>query len=174
MQALALLYFAMLDLVCSNAKYKLSISPITVSVRYRTKWSTSNVEQLSKANALNNSAFELKEIIMKTKLALSLVLIGSLLAPAAGYTSDYTGGTSPSSSTSPKEVIKDSVITSKIKAKMATDKQVSAMRIKVETDKSGVVQLSGTAKSQAEVDRAVAIAREVEGVTSVENNIQIK
>jgi hyperosmotically inducible protein len=44
----------------------------------------------------------------------------------------------------------------------------------VETDKSGVVQLSGTAKSQAEVDRAVAIAREVEGVTSVENKIQIK
>lgn len=111
---------------------------------------------------------------MKTKLAISLALIGSLLAPAAGYTSDYTGGTSSSSSTSPKEVIKDSVITSKIKAKMATDKQVSAMHIKVETDKSGVVQLSGTAKSQAEVDRAVAIAREVEGVTSVENKIQIK
>lgn len=110
---------------------------------------------------------------MKTKLAISLVLIGSLLAPAAGYTSDYSGGTSPTSS-SPKEVIKDSVITSKIKAKMAMDKQVSAMRIKVETDKSGVVQLSGTAKSQAEVDRAVAIAREVEGVTSVENKIQIK
>ena len=108
---------------------------------------------------------------MKTKLAISLVLIGSLLAPAAGYTSDYTGG---GNSPSPKEVIKDSVITSKIKAKMATDKQVSAMHIKVETDKSGVVQLSGTAKSQAEVDRAVAIAREVEGVTSVDNKIQIK
>ena len=111
---------------------------------------------------------------MKTKLAISLVLIGSLLAPAAGYTSDYTGTGGGTSSSSPKEVIKDSVITSKIKAKMATDKQVSAMRIKVETDKSGVVQLSGTAKSQAEVDRAVAIAREVEGVTSVDNKIQIK
>ena len=114
---------------------------------------------------------------MKTKLAMSLVVIGSLLAPAAGYTSDYTGGANPSpqkSSSSPKEFVKDSIITTKIKAKMAKDKQVSAMHIKVDTDKAGVVQLSGTAKSQEEVDRAVAIAHEVEGVTSVENKIEIK
>jgi hyperosmotically inducible protein len=112
---------------------------------------------------------------MKTKLAMSLVVIGSLLAPAAGYTSDYTGPTPPpKSSSSPKEFVKDSIITSKIKAKMAKDKQVSAMHIKVDTDKAGVVQLSGTAKSQAEVDRAVAIAHEVEGVTSVDNKIEIK
>ena len=116
---------------------------------------------------------------MKTKLAISLALIGSLLAPAAGYTSDYTGDSSSapkgtSSSSSPKEFVKDSLITAKIKAKMAKDKQVSAMHIKVDTDKAGVVQLSGTAKSQEEADRAVAIAREVEGVTSVDNKIQIK
>lgn len=115
---------------------------------------------------------------MKTKLAISLTLIGFLLAPAAGYTSDYTGGTGSSpegtTSSSPKEFVKDSIITSKIKAKMAKDRQVSAMRIKVDTDKAGVVQLSGTAKSQEEADRAVAIAREVEGVTSVDNKIQIK
>jgi osmotically-inducible protein OsmY len=36
------------------------------------------------------------------------------------------------------------------------------------------VYLSGTAKSQAEADRAVALAREVEGVTSVESTIEVK
>lgn len=106
---------------------------------------------------------------MKTKLAISLVLMGFLLAPAAGYAEGSYGDVS-----SVKEFVQDSIITSKIKAKMATDKQVSAMRIKVDTDQAGVVQLSGAAGSQEEADRAVAIAREVEGVTSVENKIEIK
>lgn len=112
---------------------------------------------------------------MKSKFAISLALIGSLLVPAAGYSGDYTGGSSsPDRTSAAKEFVKDSVITAKIKAKMAKEKDVSAMHIKVDTDKSGVVYLSGTAKSQEEVDRAVAIAREVEGVTSVENKIEIK
>ncbi len=75
---------------------------------------------------------------------------------------------------SPKEFVKDSVITSKIKAEMAKDKDVSAMRIKVDTDANGVVQLSGTAKSQAEADKAETIAKSVKGVTSVKNDIQIQ
>lgn len=113
---------------------------------------------------------------METKRALCLVVIGSLLVPVAGYTSDYTGESrSPSSPTSStKEFVKDSIITSKIKAKMAKDNEVSAMHIKVDTDNAGVVYLSGTAKNQAEADRAVAIAKEVEGVTSVENKIVVK
>jgi hyperosmotically inducible protein len=112
---------------------------------------------------------------MKAKLAISLVLAGSLLAPVAGYTSDYTGdGSSPDRTSAAKEFVKDSVITAKIKAKLAKEKDVSAMHIKVDTDKAGVVYLSGTAKSQAEADRAVALAREVEGVTSVESTIEVK
>ena len=67
----------------------------------------------------------------------------------------------------------DSVITSKIKTEMAKDKQVSAMKIDVETDYSGVVKLGGTAKSQAEAAKAVKIAKSVKGVTSVQNNIKI-
>ena len=114
---------------------------------------------------------------MKSKFAVSLALMGALALPVAGYTSDYTGtgdGNTPDRSSSAKEFVKDSVITAKIKAKMAKEKNVSAMHIKVDTDKAGVVYLSGTAKSQAEADRAVAIAKEVEGVTSVENKIEIK
>jgi len=112
---------------------------------------------------------------MKSKFAICLALMGALSVPVAGYTSDYTGdGSKPDRTSAAKEFVKDSVITAKIKAKLAKEKDVSAMHIKVDTDKAGVVYLSGTAKSQAEADRAVALAQEVEGVTSVENKIEIK
>jgi osmotically-inducible protein OsmY len=65
------------------------------------------------------------------------------------------------------------VITTKIKAAMAKDKQVSAMHIKVDTDNKGVVTLSGKAKSQAEADKAVSIARNTEGVVDVRSDIQV-
>ena len=73
-----------------------------------------------------------------------------------------------------KQAVKDSLITTKIKAEMAKDKTVSAMRIKVETDANGVVQLSGTAKSQAEADKAVTLAKGVKGVTSVDSQIKVQ
>lgn len=105
---------------------------------------------------------------MNTKLTTSAVLIGALLLPVAAYTAD-----SDTDRSSPKAFVKDSIITTKIKAEMAKDKQVSALRIKVDTDNNGVVTLSGKAKSQEEADKAVSIARGVKGVASVENNIQI-
>ena len=106
---------------------------------------------------------------MKTTLATSCIVISTLLAPAAVMAAD----TDKDRSTA-KEVVKDAVITTKIKAAMAKDKDVSAMSIKVDTDNNGVVQLSGTAKSKMESDKAATIARGVEGVTSVKNNIQVK
>jgi protein CpxP len=105
---------------------------------------------------------------MRTILAAVCFLIGTLLVPVAGYAAD-----SDTDRSSPKAFVKDSVITTKIKAKLAAEKLSSAVHIKVETDNKGVVQLSGTAKNQAEVDKAGSIARGVEGVVSVENNIQI-
>ena len=62
----------------------------------------------------------------------------------------------------------------KIKAEYAKDKDVSALNIKVDTDDKGVVTLSGNAKSKAEADKAVMIARDTKGVTSVKNEIQVK
>ena len=104
---------------------------------------------------------------MTTRLT-AAVIASALLLPIAGYTADP-----PYPADSPKESINNSVITSNIKTEMAKDRQVSAMKIDVETDNSGVVKLGGTAKSQAEADKAVGIARSVKGVTSVQNNIKI-
>jgi hyperosmotically inducible protein len=74
---------------------------------------------------------------------------------------------------STKVFVKDSVITTKIKTKLAEKKLASLIHIKVETDDHGVVTLSGTAKSQAAADRAVVLARSVKGVTSVDNQIEV-
>ena len=105
---------------------------------------------------------------MNAKLITSAMVIGALLLPVGGYAAD-----ADSDRSSPKTFVKDSVITAKIKAEMAKDKQVSALNIKVDTDNNGVVTLSGKAKSRAEADKAVLIARGVQGVTSVENKIEV-
>lgn len=105
---------------------------------------------------------------MNTKLATTCLLAGALLLPIAGYTAD--GDTDRSS---PKAFVKDSVITTKVKAKLAKEKASSLVKIKVDTDKNGMVSLSGTARSQAAADKAVSLARSVKGVTSVESDIKI-
>ncbi len=104
---------------------------------------------------------------MNTKLATTLV-IGALLAPAAVYAADR------SMTEKVKETVADSVITTKIKAEFAKDRQVSALNVKVDTDDKGVVTLSGRAKSKAEADKAVKIARDTKGVTSVKNDILVQ
>lgn len=71
------------------------------------------------------------------------------------------------------EYLDDSVVTAKVKSAFVADREVNALNIRVETV-NGVVQLSGFAASQQEIDRATEVARNVQGVKSVENNIQLK
>ena len=73
-----------------------------------------------------------------------------------------------------KENVKESIITTKIKAEYAKDKNVSFRRIHVDTDDSGVVTLGGTARSKAEKDKAASIAKNTEGVSSVKNKIKVQ
>lgn len=71
------------------------------------------------------------------------------------------------------EYIDDSAITTKVKAALASDPQVKASEVNVETFK-GTVQLSGFVGSTAEAQRAVQLAREVQGVKDVKNDTQVK
>jgi hyperosmotically inducible protein len=72
-----------------------------------------------------------------------------------------------------RRAINDGALTSKIKAKMALDDSVKALQIDVDT-KAGVVTLTGTVRSEAERQRAVALARETQGVTQVVDRLQLK
>src|ERR1035437_8242263 len=103
---------------------------------------------------------------MNTKLVATCLVTAELILAVAGHAVDAAPAVS-----SPKTFVKDSVITTKIKAKLAEKKLASLIHIKVETDDQGVVTLSGTAKSQAAADTAVSIANAVKGVTSVDNQI---
>ncbi len=67
----------------------------------------------------------------------------------------------------------DTATTSEIKAKLLADSAVPSRNVKVETT-NGVVQLSGTVKTQAQSQRAEAIAKAIEGVKSVKNDLVVK
>jgi osmotically-inducible protein OsmY len=71
------------------------------------------------------------------------------------------------------EYIDDSVITTKVKALLAADDFLKLFEIGVESRK-GIVQLSGFVDSQKAVDKAGQIARGVQGVKSVKNDLIIK
>jgi hyperosmotically inducible protein len=64
-------------------------------------------------------------------------------------------------------------LTGKIKAKMALDDTIRASAIDVDTNGS-VVTLSGTVDSDAQRQRALQLARETDGVTSVVNRLRVK
>ncbi len=94
----------------------------------------------------------------------SLLLISALALPLSGFAADGDPiGTK----------VDDAMITTKVKAAFAKDKVVSATDISVETDSNGMVQLSGHAKSKAEADKAVSIAKSIKGVTSVKDEIVV-
>lgn len=121
-------------------------------------------------NWIMGISYSLKERhIMKIQLATTCFIIGTLLAPVAAYSAD-----SDADRTHPLTFVKDSVITTKVKAMLADEKMSSLAHIRVDTDRKGAVVLSGTSRTQEDADKAVAIARETEGVTSVKSNIQIK
>ncbi len=103
---------------------------------------------------------------MNSRFATTMI-VGALLAPVAGYAADK------SMMQSAKESVSDSTITAKIKADFAKDRVVSATSIKVDTEDKGIVTLAGHAKSKAEADQAVKIARDTNGVISVKNNIVV-
>jgi osmotically-inducible protein OsmY len=103
---------------------------------------------------------------MKTAKRLSTacaaVLMVALTACAPTKTHEGTG-----------DYVDDSVITTKVKAAFAEDPTVKATEVKVETFK-GTVQLSGFVDSREAEQRAVELARQVNGVKSVKNDMELR
>jgi len=69
--------------------------------------------------------------------------------------------------------VDDGIVTAKVKAALLADADVKSFDIAVVTRK-GQVQLSGFVDNQAQVNRAVDIARGIEGVQSIGNELSIK
>jgi osmotically-inducible protein OsmY len=92
---------------------------------------------------------------------LALVCV-SVLGCAGSPTQESTG-----------EYTTNSWITTKGKAALVDDPQVKATEVNVETFK-GTVQLSGFVSSDAAMNQAVRVARGVNGVTAVRNDLRLK
>jgi osmotically-inducible protein OsmY len=71
------------------------------------------------------------------------------------------------------QYIDDSTITGKVKEAILTDSQLSVLQVRVDTS-HGVVLLSGAVDTKAQDSQAVKLASQVNGVTSVTDNIFIK
>ncbi len=92
---------------------------------------------------------------------------------ATGSASTSTKGeASAKADTKAKNGSPDAVITGKVKTGFIKDKIVRSRNYNVDT-KDSVVTLKGKARSQAELDRAVEIAKNTQGVTSVKNEVQL-
>jgi hyperosmotically inducible periplasmic protein len=106
---------------------------------------------------------------MKLTIATAAVAAAGILAGAAVYAQDADVDRSH-----PQALVKDSVITTKIKSKLAADHITSLGRIRVDTDEDGVVWLSGSAHSKEAIHHAVDIARNTEGVRGVHSALVVK
>jgi osmotically-inducible protein OsmY len=91
-----------------------------------------------------------------------MMLIASLVACASTSKQEGAG-----------EYVDDSVITTKVKSLIAADDFLKSFQISVETYK-GIVQLSGFVGTQMAVNKAGEIARGVQGVKSVKNDLIVK
>jgi len=105
---------------------------------------------------------------MKATSGVSLIITCVLLVPALAHAD------SDADRSHPMTYMKDSAITTKIKAKLADEHLNSLRHISVDTDSAGAVILSGTARTQGDVDKAVSIARATEGVMSVTSSVQVR
>src|ERR1700679_2880440 len=102
---------------------------------------------------------------MNTIAVLALTISGFLGVPAL-YAAD-------ADSSYPGMYVKDSAITTKVKTKLLAKEPTTLTNVKVNTDRDGVVWLSGTVPSREASDRAETIAKETDGVRGVHNNIVV-
>ena len=95
--------------------------------------------------------------------ATMIALVAGALAACAGTPKQESTG----------EVLDDSVITTKVKTALLTEKNVDSTAISVETFK-GRVLLAGYVKSPDQRQRAEGVARSVAGVKAVNNKIELR
>ena len=96
------------------------------------------------------------------KLA-SIALAGLLLVGGCQAMTGETAG----------QYVDDSTITASVKAKLTGDKTANLTRIDVDTT-NRVVSLTGIVESPEQKSRAEQLAKQVNGVRSVKNNLQVQ
>ena len=101
----------------------------------------------------------------------NLKRISTIFAALAIATTLGCAGTAKKESTG--EYVDDTAITAKVKKDIFDEPTLKSAEINVETFK-GVVQLSGFVSSQANIATATVVAKNVNGVKSVKNDMRVK
>ncbi|AOS78008.1 MULTISPECIES: BON domain-containing protein [Hydrogenophaga] len=96
----------------------------------------------------------------------------ALLLVAAAFTGLAACGSTPTRS-STGQYLDDTAITTKVKSAIFNDPGLKSAEINVETFK-GSVQLSGFVGTQSDINRAVVLTQNVEGVRNVRNDMRLK
>lgn len=103
------------------------------------------------------------QLAQGTKGWIAACLLAASLAACGGSPTKQSAG----------ERLDDGVLTAKVKTALLKDDQVAGTAVNVESFK-GTVQLSGFVASEAERVRAGQLARGVEGVDEVRNDLQVR
>jgi hyperosmotically inducible protein len=104
----------------------------------------------------------MKTIILSACIAITTVCAMSAFADSVSSDTAAAG-----------TYVKDSAITTKVKAKLAEKHMSTLTKISVDTDNNGVVWLSGSVPTKDAKDLAGMITKDTEGVTAVHNNIVV-
>jgi hyperosmotically inducible protein len=104
----------------------------------------------------------------------TLILSALMSVSVAGATVVCADQPKDSDTSHPGAYVKDSVITTKVKAKLAAKHLSTLTNIQVDTDDQGVVWLSGKAPTNDARDLAGMIAKDTDGVTAVRNKIVVQ
>ena len=118
----------------------------------------------------------MKKLITISTISLAVMITAMLGCASTGpkeiKSTPNKESTSTASKESAGEYLDDSVITTRVKAEIFNEPTLKYSEINVETFK-GVVQLSGFVNSQTDINKAVAIARNIKGITSVQNDMKL-
>ena len=98
--------------------------------------------------------------------ALSALTILAMIGVTAVGCQSTTGKTAG-------ETVSDASISTKVQSKLTADRMSNFARVDVDTER-GVVNLSGVVETAEQKSRAAEIARQVDGVKKVNNNLQIQ
>ncbi|RUO81533.1 hypothetical protein CWI84_01900 [Idiomarina tyrosinivorans] len=128
-----------------------------------------------------------KWMISSTAMALSLLILGGCSEASRDTAQDKTEQAMESAKETASDIadatqekmqqageyVDDAVLTTRVKAALIEDDNLSDSNINVETV-NGTVMLTGTVKQEADIDTAENLASNVEGVKDVETDIQVE
>lgn len=118
-----------------------------------------------------------------TRIATAITVFMAAAASAQAADPAYQSPSSPSGAGTPSSGAgapssgasygDDALITTKVKAALSEDKQISGLKINVSTDQ-GVVKITGNVPSAEIGKHVVERAASVEGVKNVKNDLKVK